>query len=319
LAAGTTLDAQPARQDRLPAPIVSIGFGGLIPYENPERPNRDLTASTQIPITPLVALEGEVLRSIGQSTISGIFDARTDRPYFPVSRWETNHEALNISVNVLFRKDWTRTAGYVGGGIGGHRSVDRMTLFTSCHPRVAGGCDDRPDTVTHREWRSRGPSWQIVGGLDFAIAPRLAVFGAARWLTAEDVGLGAAAGIRIALGRGNEKGRRESAGPAFALTRSGEAGSSRVRLLEADSVRRCPSHISADERCRICPGLRSELLRTPDVHVGGIEVPVAVYMELVDAPDPPGKAPNVPHEYSSRPVKSYLRNFCVMPSATQRC
>src|SRR6185503_15849920 len=44
-----------------------------------------------------------------------------------------------------------------------------------------------------------------------------------------------------------------------------------------------------NQRCGVGALLRSELLRPPDVHVGGVEAPLAVDMELVHPPEPAGE------------------------------
>jgi hypothetical protein len=201
---------------------LSVGAGWLLPYLNPERPNTDLVASIQIPVRRSFVIEGEVIRSTGQRTISGYFDNRADRPYSPFSTVQTDHEALNVGVNVLVRKGTSRVTGFAGGGVGVHRSIDNTVFFTRCEPRVPGGCEGRPDTVN--DWRrtTSGPSWQAIGGVDVAIAPRVAAFVAGRITPS----LGAVGGVRVAL--------RTRA----AAAQQNQPPGPRVRVIGADRSRR---------------------------------------------------------------------------------
>ena len=110
-------------------------------------------------------------------------------------------------------------------------------------------------------------------------------------------------------------------GPASArgcLARAQERSTARSASGLA-SVRARAREVAADEVRRVRALLRTELLRTSDVHVGRVEVALAVGVELCTPQNPPGNAPNVPHEYSSLPVRSNFVNFWVMPSATHRC
>ena len=176
-----------------------------MPYSYPERPTTDLFVSVQVPLPKSLVVEGQVLRSTSDHVRSGYFDNRSDRPFTPFSTWTTDHEAVNVGANLLMRMGGPRLKLFFGGGLGVHQAETRMTFDTRCEPRVAGGCNGQPDTVTDREVAWSGPSWQFVGGLEAPIAPRLTAFGGARWMTtsleAGDTGLGALAGIRAALRR----------------------------------------------------------------------------------------------------------------------
>jgi hypothetical protein len=187
----------------MPPVTISVGGGMLMPYSYPERPTADLFVSVQVPVSTALLVEGQVLRSTSDHTRSGYFDNRTDRPFTPFSVVTTDHEALNASVNLLMRTGRGRLKLFFGGGAGFHDAETRMRFDTRCEPRVADGCDGRPDTVTEHNFTWSGPSWQLVGGVETRIAPRLTAFGGARWLTtslrAGDTGLGAVAGVRAAL------------------------------------------------------------------------------------------------------------------------
>jgi hypothetical protein len=188
--------------DRLPVTI-SAGGGVLMPYSYPERPTTDLFVSAQIPLQKSIVVEGQVLRSASDHARSGYFDNRSDRPFMPFSTWTADHEALNVGANLLMRMGGPRLKLFFGGGLGHHRAETRMQFETRCEPRTAGGCDGQPDTTKVREFYWSGPSWQLVGGVEAPIAPRLTAFGGVRWLTtsleAGDTGLGALAGIRASL------------------------------------------------------------------------------------------------------------------------
>ena len=159
--------------------------------------------SVQVPLPKSLVVEGQVLRSTSDHVRSGYFDNRSDRPFTPFSTWTTDHEAVNVGANLLMRMGGPRLKLFFGGGLGVHQAETRMTFATRCEPRVAGGCDGQPDTVNDREFAWSGPTWQLIGGLEAPIAPRLTAFGGARWLTtslqAGDTGLGALGGIRAAL------------------------------------------------------------------------------------------------------------------------
>ena len=149
------------------------------------------------------SLEGQVIRSTSDHVNSGYFDNRIDRPFNPFSTVTTDHEALNVGGNLLMRKGGPRLKLFFGGGLGFHRAETHTRWDTRCEPRAAGGCEGRPDTTSDFERVWSGLSWQLVGGVEGRIAPRLTAFGGARWLTtsleAGDTGLGAMAGIRAAL------------------------------------------------------------------------------------------------------------------------
>lgn len=181
------------------AQSVSVGAGGLVPYLGPERPYLDLVGSIQVPVGRSLVIEGETTRSTGHTEFEGISDTRIDRPYFPFSTSRTDHEQLIVGANLLMRKPLGRMSGFVGGGMGGYRKTFRFQAHTTCRPRVPGGCDGRPDTDNHWEQRQSGPSWQLVGGFDVPLAARLSAFGAARWITAGDSGIGAFGGLRVPI------------------------------------------------------------------------------------------------------------------------
>ena len=189
--------------DLRPPITISVGGGVLMPYWYPERPTTDLFVSVQVPFSESLLVEGQVLRSTSDDIRSGYFDNRSDRPFTPFSTWTTDHEAVNVGANLLMRMGGPRLKLFFGGGLGVHHAETRMTFATRCEPRVAGGCDGQPDTVNDREFAWSGPTWQLVGGLEAPIAPRLTAFGGARWMTtsleAGDTGLGVLAGIRAAL------------------------------------------------------------------------------------------------------------------------
>jgi hypothetical protein len=189
--------------DARPPMTVSVGGGALVPYSYPERPTTDLFVSVQVPVSRSLLLEGQVIRSVSDHVRSGYFDNRIDRPFNPFSTVTTDHEAFNVGGNLLMRTGGPRLKLFYGGGLGFHRAETHMRSDTRCEPRAAGGCEGRPDTATHFERVWSGPSWQLVGGVESRIAPRLTAFGGARWLTtsleAGDTGLGAMAGIRAAL------------------------------------------------------------------------------------------------------------------------
>jgi hypothetical protein len=209
--------AAQAIDDGRPPVMVSVGGGVLMPYSYPERPTADLFVSVQVPVSKSLILEGQVVRSTSDHTRSGYFDNRSDRPFFPFTTVETNHEALNVGGNLLMRTGGRRLKLFFGGGAGFHDAETRMRFDTRCEPRVAGGCDGRPDTTNEHRFAWSGPSWQLVGGVDARIAPRLTAFGSARWLTtsleAGDTGLGALGGIRVAL-RDQETADSRPGGPA---------------------------------------------------------------------------------------------------------
>ena len=186
-----------------PPATISVGGGMLMPYSYPERPTTDLFASVQVPISTSLLVEGQVLRSTSDHTRSGYFDNRSDRPFTPFSVVTTDHEAFNASVNLLMRTGRGRLKLFFGGGAGFHEADTHMRFDTRCEPRVAGGCDGRPDTVNEHNSTWSGPSWQFVGAVETRIAPRLTAFGGARWLStslsAGDTGLGAMGGVRAAF------------------------------------------------------------------------------------------------------------------------
>jgi hypothetical protein len=189
--------------DARPPVTVSVGGGMLMPYSYPERPTTDLFVSVQVPVSPSLFVEGQVLRSTSDHTRSGYFDNRSDRPFNPFSTITTDHEALNVGGNLLMRKGGRRLKLFFGGGLGFHRAETRSRWDTRCEPRQAGGCDGQPDSTVTIPMDWSGLSWQLVGGVESRIAPRLTAFGGARWLStslrAGDTGLGAVAGVRAAL------------------------------------------------------------------------------------------------------------------------
>jgi hypothetical protein len=186
-----------------PPVTISVGGGTLKPDTYPEQATRDLLVSLQIPISRSIAVDGSIIRSTSDHATSGYFDNRLDRPYVPFTSVTMDHEALNIGGNVLFRKAATRLSLFFGGGLSVHQATTNRRYDTRCEPRVAGGCDGRPDTTTHHRVMETAPAWQVVGGVDIRIGPRLIAFGGGRWLTtsreAGDTGLGAIGGIRLAL------------------------------------------------------------------------------------------------------------------------
>ena len=195
-------NAQTLAETRPPV-TVSVGGGVLMPYSYPERPTTDLFVSVQVPVSTAFLVEGQVLRSTSDHTRSGYYDNRSDRPFTPFSVVTTDHQAFNASVNLLMRTGRGRLKLFFGGGAGFHDADTHMRFDTHCEPRAAGGCDNQPDTVNELNFPWSGPSWQLVGGVESRIAPRLTAFGGARWLTtslrAGDTGLGAVAGVRAAL------------------------------------------------------------------------------------------------------------------------
>ncbi len=194
------VNAQTAVEGRPPV-TVSVGGGMLMPYSFPERPTTDLEVSVQVPISWSLLVEGQVIRSTSDHVRSGYFDNRLGRPYTPFSTITTDHEALNVGANLLMRTGGPRLNVFYGGGLGVHHADTRMRSDTRCEARAAGGCDGRPDTTNDERTAGSGPSWQLVGGVETRIAPRLSAFGGLRWLTANtgDTGLGALGGIRAAL------------------------------------------------------------------------------------------------------------------------
>ena len=186
------VNAQTAVEGRPPV-TVSVGGGMLMPYSFPERPTRDLEVSVQLPISWSLLVEGQVIRLTSDHVRSGYFDNRLGRPYTPFSTITTDHEALNVGANLLMRTGGPRLNVDYGGGLGVHHADTRMRSDTRCEPRAAGGCDGRPDTTNDERTAGSGPSWQLVGGAETRIAPRLSAFGGVRWLTANtgDTGLGA--------------------------------------------------------------------------------------------------------------------------------
>ena len=195
-------DAQTGVEAKPPMTI-SVGGGMLMPYPYPERPTTDLFVSVQVPVSTSLFVEGQVLRSTSDHTRSGYYDNRSDRPFTPFSVVTTDHEAFNASVNLLMRTGRGRLKLFFGGGTGFHDADTHMRFDTRCEPRAAGGCDGRPDSSVTIPMDWSGLGWQLVGGVESRIAPRLTAFGGARWLTtslrAGDTGLGAIAGIRAAL------------------------------------------------------------------------------------------------------------------------
>ena len=189
--------------DRRPPMTISVGAGTLMPYPYPERPTTDLFVSVQVPVSSSFLVEGQVLRSMSDHTRTGYFDNRSDRPFNPFSTIVTEHEALNVGGNFLMRTGQRRLKLFFGGGLGFHQAKTRLRWDTHCEPRRAGGCDGQPDTSVTIPMDWSGPSWQLVGGVESRIAPRLTAFGGARWLTtslrAGDTGLGAVAGIRASV------------------------------------------------------------------------------------------------------------------------
>ena len=220
--------------DLRPPITISVGGGVLMPYPYPERPTTDLFVSVQVPFSESLLVEGQVLRSTSGHTTSGFFDNRSDRPFTPFSTITTDHEAFNVGGNLLMRTGGRRLKLFFGGGAGFHDAETRMRSDTRCEPRVAGGCDGRPDTTNEHRFAWSGPSWQLVGGVDARIAPRLTAFGGARWLTtsleAGDTGLGALGGVRLALG-----------GPA---TQEARPSGPTVRVSLASGLRRTGELVS---------------------------------------------------------------------------
>jgi hypothetical protein len=189
--------------EAMPPMTISVGGGMLMPYAYPERPTTDLFVSVQVPVSAALLVEGQVLRSTSDHTRSGYFDNRSDRPFNPFSVVTTDHEAFNASVNLVMRTGRGRLKLFFGGGAGFHDAETHMHFDTHCEARRAGGCDGQLDSSVTIPMDGSGPSWQLVGGVESRIAPRLTAFGGARWLTtslrAGDTGLGAVAGVRAAL------------------------------------------------------------------------------------------------------------------------
>jgi hypothetical protein len=211
--------------ERLPPMTISVGGGMLMPYGYPERPTTDLFVSVQVPVSTSFLVEGQVVRSTSDDTRSGYFDNRSDRPFTPFSVVRTDHEAVDASINLLMRTGRGRLKLFFGGGAGFHDAVTHMRFDTHCEPRRPGGCDGQPDSSITIPMDWSGPSWQLVGGVESRIAPRLTAFGGARWLTtslrAGDTGLGAVAGVRAAFrASASEPPRR---GPDVAVALSGGA------------------------------------------------------------------------------------------------
>jgi hypothetical protein len=182
---------------------LSVGVGGLIPYQHPERPTRRFLVSLQAPFGRRLFLEAEASRSTGRDARSGYYDNRGGRPYVPFTNVTTEHDAVNLGANLLVRSAGGRLSPYFGGGLGLHQADTTTTFLTRCEPRAPGGCDDQPETTNVHRITDSGPSWQLVGGVDARIGRRLTIFGDGRWLIASrrsgDTGLGVVGGIRIAL------------------------------------------------------------------------------------------------------------------------
>jgi hypothetical protein len=188
-----------------------------------------------------LAIEGAVIRSTSHRISSGYLDNRLDRPYSPFSTTTTDHEALNAAVNLLYRKGGAHLSAFAGGGPSVHRSETNMRFDTRCEPRVAGGCDGRPDTTTRRRSAGSEPTWQLSGGVDARIASRLTAFAGARWLTtslsAGDTGLGAMSGIRLAFRPMPETANRRRTGPRVRVTsRHGDRNEGGLVSLSASEV-----------------------------------------------------------------------------------
>ena len=224
-----------------PPVTVSVGGGMLMPYSYPDRPTTDLFVSVQVPVSESLLVEGQVLRSTSDHVRSGYFDNRLGRPYTPFSTITTDHEALNVGANLLMRTGGPRLNVFYGGGLGVHHADTRMRSDTRCEPRAAGGCDGRPDTTNDERTAGSGPSWQLVGGVETRIAPRLTAFGGLRWLTtnfdAGDTGLAALGGIRAALrDQGAAETRPRSPDVRVTLIGGGQREGELVSLTSAEVV-----------------------------------------------------------------------------------
>jgi hypothetical protein len=111
----------------------------------------------------------------------------------------------SVSASAALRLGLTRRwSAFAGGGITLRRTTRQIQTSLTCVPRVAGGCDGRPNLDTREEVTATRTSPQLVSGVDVALNPRLAAFAELRWtgigrtdFADDDVHL--VSGVRVAM------------------------------------------------------------------------------------------------------------------------
>lgn len=235
-AAGQTLTIQsgagPEASKRVPV-TVSVGVGPIATdYRTLDLPRETggaralgslmnvpaaLTGSLQLPLSRLLFVDTEVTYASGRHSpmISIPEYAQQGRPTQFVAdttfRAQESVSALSVAVNLLFRVDTAvpRVSTFFGVGPGIRRTATSLDTSLTCVPRIATGCDGRPDVDSHSRATTVDRTLHAMSGLDVLVGPRLSAFATLRFPLDpifdvdrnELTGFGMTAGVRLPIGR----------------------------------------------------------------------------------------------------------------------
>lgn len=191
--------------------------GGMSDFSSLMNVPAALTGSLQVPLSRLLFIDTEVTYASGRHspTISIPEYAEQGRPPRFVADTTVSAQesvsALSVAVNLLFRVDTSipGVSTFFGVGPGIRRTATSLDTSLTCVPRIATGCDGRPDLDDHSRGTTVDRTLHAISGLDVFIGPRLSAFATLRFpldpifdLDRNDLtGFGMTGGVRLPLGK----------------------------------------------------------------------------------------------------------------------
>lgn len=225
-AAGQTLSIQGREESKRVPVTASVGVGPIATdYRLIELPRETggtralgslmnvpaaLTGSLQLPLSRLLVIDTEVTYASGRhSPVIRIPEyVQQGRPTQFVADTTISAQesvaALSVAVNLLFRLDTSvpRVSTFFGVGPGIRRTVTSLDTSLTCVPRIATGCDGRPDLNSHSQGTTVDGTLHAISGLDILVGPRLSAFATLRFPldSSFDVDLNEVTGFHMTAG-----------------------------------------------------------------------------------------------------------------------